>query len=260
MQQGRDFTRDDAGTSPKVAVINQAMARRYFPKGNGLGSTIVVDGLERSIAGVVGDYAYHSPDDVDPSPVVYLPLFQGKPGYGYAIVAVRSRTAAGAVAAQLRQAVASLDSSVPLENVRSLEDVTDEQYQGSQVPAELLGVYALASLLVAMMGLYAVMAYWVVERHRELALRMALGSTRAGIFRLVLSGGAWVAGIGFVTGGLGSIAAVRLLRALLFGVAPFDPISYLGAAAFMLLTVFAACLSPARRAARIEPMQALRSE
>jgi len=89
---------------------------------------------------------------------------------------------------------------------------------------------------------------------------MALGSTRAGIFRLVLSGSALIAGVGLISGGLGSIAAVRLLRSILFGVAPFDPLSYFAAAALMVLTIFVAGLSPARRAASIEPMQALRSE
>ena len=130
----------------------------------------------------------------------------------------------------------------------------------SRIPAELLGVYAISSLLVAMLGLYAVMAYPVIERHREFALRIALGSTRAAIFRLVLSGSTGTAAVGLVTGGLGSVAAVRLLRSMLFGVAPFDPASYCAAATFLLITVFLSGLSPARRAASVEPMQALRTE
>jgi predicted permease len=260
LSQGRDFTSSDSGAAPKVAVINEAMMRKYFPKGDALGRSIVVDKMERTIVGVAPNYAYHSPDDTNPSPVVYLPFFQGKPGYGYAILAIRSRTTSDAVAGQLRQAVASMDSSLPLENVRSLVDVTDEQYQGSRVPAELLGVYALASLMVAMMGLYAVMAYSVIERHREFALRMALGSTRAGVFRLVLAGSASIAAIGMVTGVGGSVAAVRLLRSALFGVAPYDGFTYAAAAAALLLTLFVAGLIPARRAASIEPMQALRTE
>jgi ABC-type antimicrobial peptide transport system permease subunit len=104
------------------------------------------------------------------------------------------------------------------------------------------------------------MAYAVIERRREFALRMALGSTRAAIFYLVLAGSAWTAAVGLLIGGLGSIAAVRLLRAALFGVAPFDPISYCAAAVFLIITVFVAGLAPARRAASIEPMQALRTE
>jgi ABC-type antimicrobial peptide transport system permease subunit len=111
-----------------------------------------------------------------------------------------------------------------------------------------------------MLGLYAVMAYSVIERHREFALRIALGSTRMGIFRLVLSGSTVVAVLGLFVGALGSVAAVRLLRSLLFGVEPFDPVSYCVAAVFLVLTVFVSGLFPARRAASIEPMQALRSE
>jgi putative ABC transport system permease protein len=112
--------------------------------------------------------------------------------------------------------------------------VIDEQYQSSRVPAELLGVYALASLLVATMGLYAVMAYSVIERHREFALRIALGSTRERIFRLVLRASTGIALMGIIIGGIGSVAAVRLLRSMLFGVSPFDPVSYCAAAVLLL--------------------------
>jgi predicted permease len=260
IQQGRDFATSDNDTAPKVAVINVDMAHRYWSKGNALGSTIVVDKVQRQIVGIVHDFAYHSPDNTDPNPVVFLPLLQGKSGYSYAIIAIHSRTSADAVVTQLRKTVAGLDSSLPLENVRTLEDVTGQQYQMSRIPAELLGVYAICSVLVAMMGLYAVMAFSVIERNREFALRMALGSSRGGIFRLVLQGSTAVVLVGLVAGGLGSIAAVRLLRSMLFNVAPFDPISFFGAAIALVLTVLVAGITPARRAAGIEPMQALRNE
>jgi predicted permease len=260
LEQGRDFTASDNAASPKVAVISEAMARRYWPKGDAMGRSIVVDKIERRIVGIAANFAYHSPDNTDPSPVVFLPVLQGSSGHGYAIVAIHSRTTATAVAAQLRRAVASLDGSLPLEDVRTLEEVTGDQYQMSRIPAELLGVYAISSVLVAMLGLYAVMAYSVIERHREFALRMALGSSRGGIFRLVLNGSASVALIGLVTGSLGSIAAVRLLHSMLFSVAAFDPISYCAAAVLLFLTVTVSGLVPARRAALIQPMQALRSE
>jgi len=260
IQQGRDFAASDNDAAPKVAVINEDMAHRYWSKGNALGSTIVVDKVQRQIVGIVHDFAYHSPDNTDPNPVVFLPLLQGKSGYSYAIIAIHSRTSADAVVTQLRKTVAGLDSSLPLENVRTLEDVTGQQYQMSRIPAELLGVYAICSVLVAMMGLYAVMAFSVIERNREFALRMALGSSRGEIFRLVLQGSAGVILVGLVAGGLGSIAAVRLLRSMLFNVAPFDPISFFGAAIALVLTVLVAGITPARRAAGIEPMQALRNE
>jgi predicted permease len=257
--QGRDFTSSDNAAASGVAIVNQVMARRYWPKVDAIGRTVVVGKKTWQIVGIVGEYSYHSPDDTDPSPLLFLPIFQRYTGDGVKI-AVRSRTTADAVTGQLRRAVASLDPSLPLENVRTLEDVAGQMYQFSRIPAELLAVYAFSSLLVAMLGLYAVTAYSVIERHREFALRMALGSTRAGIFRLVLRGSGITAAFGLVAGGLASIAAVRLLRALLFRVGPFDPVSYCAAAAFLLLTVIVSGLAPARRAATIEPMRALRNE
>jgi macrolide transport system ATP-binding/permease protein len=260
IQRGRDFDTHDSPVSQNVAIINEDMARRYWPKGNALGSTVILDKRERHIVGVVRRYAYRSPENTDPAPVLYLPVAQGPTGYGYVLLAIRTRVSPSSFAAQLRQAVSTLDPSVPVESVRTLEDVTSQQYQMSRIPAEILGVYAISSVLVAMLGLYAVMAYSVIERHREFALRMALGSTRSGIFLQVMNGSAGVAIIGLVAGAVGCVAAVRLLRSMLFGVASFDPASYLAAAILLLLTVFLSGLLPARRAATIEPMQALRTE
>jgi macrolide transport system ATP-binding/permease protein len=258
MRQGREFDPHDNATSTAVAVINKSMAYRYWPKGDALGNNVIVDQRPRRIVGIVRDYSYADPANIAPQPVMFLPLAQNYSSD--VIIALRSRTTLSTATAQLRQVIAGLDSSLPLENVRALEQVIGERYQVSRIPAELLSVYAISSVLVAMLGLYAVMAYSVIERHREFALRIALGSTRAAVFRLVLSGIAWTAVVGFVTGGLGSIAAVRLLRSMLFAVAPFDPASYCAAAGLLLITVFISGVSPARRAASVQPMQALRTE
>jgi predicted permease len=258
MRQGREFNTHDNATSTAVAVINESMARRYWPKGDAIGNNVIVDQRPRRIVGIVRDYAYADPANTYPEPVMFLPLAQSYSSD--VIVALRSRTTLSAATAQLRLAVTGLDSSLPLEDVRTLEQVTGERYQVSRIPAELLSVYAISSVLVAMLGLYAVMAYSVIERHREFALRIALGSTRAAVFRLVLSGSLWTTVVGLVTGGLGSIAAVRLLRSTLFGVAPFDPASYCAAAVLLLIAVFISGVSPARRAASVQPMQALRTE
>jgi predicted permease len=258
MRQGREFDTQDNGTSAAVAVVNESMAHRYWPKGGAIGSSVIVDKRPRRIIGIVRDYAYNDTTDPLTGPVVFLPLAQN---YNSGVIlAVRSRTTAAAVAAGLRQAVVGLDPALPVEEVRALQEVIGEHYQMASIPAKLLAVYALSSVLVAMLGLYAVMAYSVIERHREFALRIALGSTRAAVFRLVLSGSAWTTLIGLVVGGAGSIAAVRMVRSLLFGVAPFDPMSYGAAAVCLLLTVFLAGVAPARRAAAIEPMRALRTE
>jgi predicted permease len=258
MRQGREFDTHDNATSTAVAVINESMAHRYWPKGDAIGNNVILEQHPRRIVGIVHDYAYYDPANTDPQPVLFLPLAQNYSSD--VIIALRSRSTLSAATSQLRQAIAGLDSSLPLENVRALEQVIGERYQVSRIPAELLSVYAICSVLVAMLGLYAVMAYSVIERHREFALRIALGSTRAAVFRLVLSGSAWTAVVGFVTGGLGSIAAVRLLHSMLFGVAPFDPASYCAAAILLLITVFISGVSPARRAASVQPMQALRTE
>jgi predicted permease len=258
MRRGREFDMHDNASAEPVAVINESMAHRYWPQGNAIGNSVMVDQRLRRIVGVVSDYAYYDPTNTDAQPLLFLPLAQDY--NSDIIVALRSRTTASAITAELRQAVTGLDSSLPLENLQSLKQVTNARYQISRIPAELLSVYAISSVLVAMLGLYAVTAYSVIERHREFALRLALGSTRAAIFRLVLSGSTWTALVGLVTGGLGSIAAVRLLRTMLFGVAPFDPTTDCVAATLLLITVFLSGLLPARRAASVEPMQALRTE
>ena len=257
--QGREFNPQDNGGTPGVAVINESMAHRYWPKGDAIGHSLILDKKTWQIVGIVHDYAYHNPQNVDPDPILFLPLAQHYYGYS-TMIAVRSRTTAIAQTGQLRRAVANLDGALPLEDVRTLEDVSAQMYAFSRIPAELLAIYALASLLVAMMGLYAVTAYSVIERNREFALRMALGSTRAGIFGLVLLGSGLAASLGLVAGVAASIAAVRLVRSLLFGVTPFDPVSYCVAALFLVLTVILSGLAPARRAASIQPMKALRSE
>jgi predicted permease len=258
MAQGRDFTSQDREGAPAVAVINEAMAQRYWPKGNALGSSVIVEKRPTQVVGIVKDYTYYNPQDTEPEPVIYLPLLQHYQSHFF--IAARSRTTAPALANGLKQAVARLDGALPVENMESLEAISDTRYQLSRIPVELLGVYALASLLVATLGLYAVMAYAVTERSREFALRMAVGATRGQIVRLLVSNGMETAATGLLIGGLGAFFAVRMLRSMLFGVAPSDPISFAIAAAVLLLTVFLSGIVPARRAATIEPMQALRTE
>ena len=260
MVQGREFNAQDREGAPLVAMINEDTAHRYFPKGNALGSTVVMgpDKQACQIIGIVKNYAYYNPQDTDPEPVVYLPIAQHYQDRVF--VAVRSRTTAEAALPTLRQAVEKLDGALPLENVQTLKDVSEVRYQFSRIPLELLGVFALASLLVATLGLYAVMAYAVTERSREFALRMAVGATRTQIVRLVVNGGLETVAAGLLIGGVGAYFAVRLLRSMLFGVAASDPVSYIAAAVVLVLTVLAAGLAPAGRAASIQPMEALRTE
>jgi predicted permease len=258
MAQGREFTDQDREGTALVAVINEDMARRYWPKGDALGSTVIVQKKPVQVVGIVKNYAYHNPSDTDPTPVLYLPIMQHFQGHVF--VAVRSRTSEAAVVPVLRGAVAKLDGALPLGDVQSLVEVTETLYAFAKIPAELIGVYALASLLVASLGLYAVMAYSVTERNREFALRMAVGATRAQIVRLVVSGGLETVAVGLVIGGIGSFFAVKLLSSVLFGVGASDPLSFGGAALVLVVTVLVAGLAPARRAATVQPMQVLKTE
>ncbi|HEY2858325.1 MAG TPA: ABC transporter permease [Terracidiphilus sp.] len=258
LAQGREFTDQDREGTALVAVVNEDMARRYWPKGNALGSTVTIDKKPVQVVGIVKNYAYHNPSDTDPNPVLYLPTMQHYQGHVF--VAVRSRTSEAAVVPVLRGAVAKLDGALPLGDVQSLVAVTETIYEFSRIPAELIGVYALASLLVASLGLYAVMAYSVTERNREFALRMAVGATRAQIVRLVVGGGLQTVAVGLAIGGIGSFFAVKLLRSVLFGVGASDPLSFAGAGVVLVLTVLVAGLAPARRAATVQPMQVLKTE
>ncbi len=259
IDRGRDFTSSDNLKAPRVAIVNESMARRYWPKQDAMGRSVEVGHQQWQVVGIVRDYTYHMPDNTEATPLLFLPLAQWNTPT-YTSVAVRSRESADVLARQLRLAVFALDPSLPLENVSTLEEVSNQLYQFFRIPAELLGVYTVSSLLVAMLGLYAVMAYSVIERYREFALRITLGSTRAQIFRLILAGSTSVAALGLVVGGLGSVAAVRLLGSMLFGVKPYDPISYSAAAILLFVTALLSGFVPARRAASIQPMQALRME
>ena len=256
IEAGREFSPQDDTNAPLVAIVNRSMAKRYWPHSDALGKAVLLNGKAAQIIGIVSNYAYHDVQDSRPSPVMYVPLLQHYTGSSF--VMIRSQTTAYAVLPQLRRAVEQLNATLPLENISSMDEVADQVYRFAKIPAELLAVYAIASLLVAMMGIYAVTAYAVTQRTRELALRLALGATRQQIRALVLKGGLQTAGIGLGIGALGAFFAVRLLTALLFGVAPLDPVSFCAAAALVLLTTLAAALLPARRAASADPMEALR--
>lgn len=254
---GRDFRATDDEKAPAVAIVNRAMAHHYWPKGNALGSTVVVEGKPAQIVGIVDRYTYENPQD-SPSPVLYIPLLQHY--YGDVSLILRSRGDAYALLATLQQVISQLDPSLPIERIHSMDEIANNNYRFAKIPAELLIVYALASLLVATLGIYAAMAYSATERSREFALRIALGATREQIRSLLLSGGLATAAIGLLIGCFGAYFAVRVIKAMLFGVGTFDPISVSIALAVVVLTTFLSGLLPARRAARADPMQVLRTE
>ena len=258
LRDGREFTSADDSNAPAVAMVNETMAKRYWPHGNALGATVIVDGKPHRIVGIVGPFVYHDPASTDPLPLMFVPSLANYAPYMN--VVVRAHGPLGPAAEELRAAVAKLDSGLALEQVQSMSAVVSQMQQFTRIPAELLAVYALASLLVATLGIYAALAYATTERRREFALRIALGAHKDQIRRLVLRGGLETAALGLVLGSAGAYFGVRVIQTMLFDVPPYDPASIAAAAGVVLATALLAGLGPARRAASVEPMQALREE
>jgi ABC-type antimicrobial peptide transport system permease subunit len=210
------------------------------------------------VVGVTRNIIYRSVTYDSGDPVVYLPMLKDYQGW-FSIV-MRGTASVQNLLPELDREVSALDNTLPINDIETLEDHVQTSYSDAKTPAELIGVYGICSLLVATLGVYAGLAYSVVERTKEFALRVALGAERQRIFSMVLEESGRIALGGIVVGAIGAFFAVRVIKSLLYGVSPFDPFS--AAAAVLLLAVtagFAAWL-PARRAASIEPMQALRGE
>lgn len=256
--EGREFNDRDTGAAPCVAIVNQSMARKYWPKDNVVGSQIEVGKRACEVVGVNRNIIYRSVTYDNGDPVVYLSMLEDYQGW-FSIV-MRGTASVQNLLPELDREVSALDSTLPINDIETLDDHVQTSYSDAKAPAELIGVYGICSLLVATLGVYAGLAYSVVERTKEFALRVALGAERQRIFSMVLHESGRIALGGIVVGAIGAFFAVRIIKSLLYGVSPFDPFS--AAAALLLLAVtagFAAWL-PARRAASIEPMQALRSE
>jgi predicted permease len=256
--QGREFNDHDSDTTPCVAIVNQGMARKYWPKGDVLGARIQVGKRSCEVVGVNRNIIYRSASYDTGDPVVYLSMLQDYQGWFH--IVLRGTTSVRNLLPELDREVAALDSTLPLNDIETLHDHIQVSYSDAKAPAEMIGVYGICSLLIATLGVYAGLAYSVLERTREFALRVALGAKRERIFGMILRESAWIALGGIVVGATGAFFAVRVMKSLLFGVSPFDPVTAAAAVLVLVSTATFAAWLPARRAASIEPMQALRAE
>jgi predicted permease len=256
--QGREFTDHDNDTVPCVAIVNQSMARKYWPKGNVLGSRMQVGKRSCEVVGVNRTIIYRSASYDTGDPVVYLSLLQDYQGWFH--IVLRGTSSVQNLLPELDRQVAALDSTLPLNDIETLHDHIQVSYSDAKAPAEMIGAYGICSLLIATLGVYAGLAYSVLERTREFALRVALGAERKRIFGMILRESGWIALGGIVVGAVGAFFAVRVMKSLLFGVSPFDPVTAAAAVLVLVSTAAFAAWLPARRAASIEPMQALRAE
>jgi macrolide transport system ATP-binding/permease protein len=255
--KGREITSRDAAGQPAVAVINETMARRYWPGRDPIGATFRFGRGPVTIVGVARDGKYSRLSE-EPRNYVYLPALQNyRPDL---LLHVKTDVDPSLVLAAVRAAVRGLDPNLPLFDVRTIEEHMRISTFIARMAASMLGLFGLLGLLLAGVGLYGVIAFNAAQRTREIGLRMALGAERGQVIWLVLRDGLAVASLGIVVGLALAFGAGRLVAKQLTGVSGSDPLSFAGTAAVLAAVAAIACLLPARRASALNPLTALRRE
>jgi len=259
--RGRDFDARDSADAQPAVVINEAMARRFFPGEDPLGRRLVYsdDGKEvaREVVGVVADLK-HDNLAAEKAPEVYVPFAQ-RPPQGL-FLAVRGGRDAGALAAPLRKAIREVDPDQPVYNVATMRQRIDGSVAPQRLNTVLLGLLAAAAAALSATGIFGVVSYAVARRTHEIGVRVALGAQARDVVRLVVGHGMRLAAAGVLLGLAGAFALTRLLSGLLYGVSATDPLVFGGAALLLSSVALFACYLPARRATRVDPMVALRYE
>ncbi len=260
VRRGRAFTASDDAKAPAVAIINETFARRYFPGENPLGRRLAspdfgADWCE--VVGIVGDVK-HAGLDAPAQPEVFRPQAQSFLG-GPAVV-IRSKAEPTQTIAQVRAAVAALDGTVAVSNSRTMPQLVARALAPRRFALWLMGLLAGLSLSLGLVGIYGVLSCAVSERAREFGIRLALGARRGDVLRLALGQGMRLVALGGLAGLGAAWASTRLLRTLLFEVSPSDPAVFLVTTLVLGVAAFAACLVPACRAARLNPLAALRND
>jgi predicted permease len=273
--RGRDFTPADTLKAPMVVIVNRALADKFWPGQDPIGKRVRWGMQETptpwmTVVGVIADVRQTTPD----APVqyqIYQPASQNAESYGAlappdtlnaqggSIVMRTSRDPEQSIE-DLRGAVRQIDPQLPLTQVQSMDHAVSEAEAPRRFNAALISSFAVAAVLLALLGIYSIIAFSAALRTQEMAIRLALGSQRATIMQLIMVSGAKLGLIGCGLGAIAAVFATRLLRTLLFEVDPLDPTVIVFAALSIFALALVASLIPARRAAAIEPMQALRSE
>jgi putative ABC transport system permease protein len=261
LRAGRTFSATDAPGAERVVIISDQLAQKQFSGRNPIGEWLYSGTGNRRVVGVVSNVRPAASGE-EPQPTAYLPLRQNTDilqWFGTITMVLRGAQPQS-LAAPARTLVLSLDSAMPTFNVRGLEDEVAELVAGPRFAASLLALFALVALVMASVGVYGVMAYSTRLRTREIAVRMALGSTRAQVLRLLLRDGAVVVGVGLVAGTVAALWLARTLTGLLHEVTPADPLALVSVAAVLALSGLIAVLIPAARATRLNALDALREE
>jgi macrolide transport system ATP-binding/permease protein len=260
--RGREFTAHDVAGAPRVVIVNEATARRYWPSGpsaDAVGKRLKYGSVDQfaEVIGVVSN-TKDKGLTTDPRPAIYIPLQQQyTPNM---TLHVRAATGVEALLAAVRREVQALDAQLPVYNLKTLAEQKDGALYAERMAAALLVLFGLLALLLAVIGLYGVLAYAVTQRTRELGIRLALGAEPRDLLRLVIGQGLKLTLIGLQLGLAAAFALTRLLEKFLFGVSTTDPLTFALLALLLVAVAFVACWVPARRAARVDPLVALRYE
>jgi putative ABC transport system permease protein len=260
--RGRTFDRSDQPNSPHAALISESMARKYWPNENPIGQAIQFGNMDGDlrllhVVGVVGD-VHDRGVDAAIKPTVYANGLQRAPSSSMSVV-VRAQVSPSALVPAMREAVRSLDPQLPL-NFRTLDQVFSSSLDQRRFSLVIFGAFGTVALLLAAMGIYGVTNYAVTQRTHEIGIRMALGAQISDVLKLVLRNGMSLALIGAALGVAGAFATTRVMSSLLFGVAPTDLATFTAVVVVLIVVAFLACYVPARRAARVDPLVALRNE
>ena len=257
--RGRNLAASDAYGGPRVALVNETFASRYWPSDNAIGQkfTMLDRGMPLTIVGVVRDVAPLMPGDV-PGPQVYWSNRQLPRPYTW--VMVRTSAAPSSLADAIRKRVAFVDPDIVPGTMQNYSDIVAAQLRRPRFTMTLVAVFGAAALLLASVGVYGLMAYMVSMRRREIGIRLALGAQRRQVLGEFMGWGVRVAGVGIMVGGVTAIALGRVLESQIPGVSPRDPLTLAGSAALLLLVTLAACAFPARRASRVDPASVLGAE
>ncbi len=257
--RGRLLENRDATSSAPVGVINEAAAVRFFPDREPLGARVRFWGTSRTVVGVVANEKVQGL--TKPAPIaVYTPLAQTPSAVGAGVLLVRTDGDPESLAAPVRSAIRALDAELAVFAVESLDRTVSRSIAQQRFTMLVLTLFAAIALTLAIVGVHAMFSYGVLQRHREIGIRLALGAAPAAVWRLVVSQGLRLAAAGVALGIAGALVASRLASTLLFGVSARDPLTFAAVALLLTLTAAAATLFPARRAARVDPVVVLRSE
>lgn len=257
--RGRDFTDHDDTQSAMVAVVNQAAAHQFWPDQDPLGKhlRVFLTNWDVTVVGVVNTVKYQTLGE-PPQALIYFPLKQQFTPTAF--LWVHTKTDAHNALASVRSAIQSLDPALPLNRVRPVAEDLDQSLVAPRLGAQLFSGLGLLGLTLAAIGTYGVMSYSVSQRTQEIGIRMAMGAQRMDVLRMIIATGMAMVSVGILTGLLLSMVLTQSMKTLLYGIGIFDAVSFLGTAAILVAVALMACLIPARRAARVDPMVALRYE